>query len=459
MNAKEFITAEHIKLVLANTPQITFEVTEKCNLTCEYCGYGELYCDHDLCENMDLEVESAIKLLDYLVALWNSPLSQSVNNKVYISFYEGEPSYRINKSGKNSFDDIIKNVNRLKDLFPDYFADNVSFNAVLHNRNSVSKTYNFIHSNYGKAPNITSLNDMGIRESGTLCEHAAKLSNLSYIQCIVICLFYFGCMSIFGQKMEFSCRSITDYDVLDTSSMRVAYSLEYIYDIDHPADKSSDVVYLDIGKKMSKCYSYAAYCVDSIVTTEILQGSTDDTYKPATEALEIEVYKNYLLRQTKVVHRTPIPNTDDFLYTDDYCNFNWEIQSDKKTILGYSCQKVTTTFRGRTWEAWFTAEIPVSDGPWKFCGLSGLILEVSDSQKHYLFTCTGIETKQHPIVMYKWNYEKTTREKLNALLVSFYANFVSQLENMGVMVLSGKSGKPVAAPKDFSLPYNPIELE
>ena len=224
MGTTEFISAEQVKISLANTPQVTFEVTEKCNLTCEYCGYGELYCDYDIRENKDMDVDVAIKLLDYLVALWNSPLSQSVNNNVYISFYGGEPlinfsfieavtsyvktikdnkrkitysmttnailldkymdfliqndfellisldgdkygnSYRINKSGKNSFDDIIKNINRLKERYPDYFTNHVNFNAVLHNRNSVSKTYDFIHSRYNKKPSIHSLNDMGIRE-------------------------------------------------------------------------------------------------------------------------------------------------------------------------------------------------------------------------------------------------------------------------------------------------------
>ena len=37
------LTAENIKSYLANTPQITFEITEACNLSCLYCGYGKLY--------------------------------------------------------------------------------------------------------------------------------------------------------------------------------------------------------------------------------------------------------------------------------------------------------------------------------------------------------------------------------------------------------------------------------
>ena len=46
-NLKEYLKAEDIEFFLANTPQITFEVTDACNLKCTYCGYGEFYSDCD----------------------------------------------------------------------------------------------------------------------------------------------------------------------------------------------------------------------------------------------------------------------------------------------------------------------------------------------------------------------------------------------------------------------------
>lgn len=38
-----YLTGNDVKWNLCNTRQIIFEVTERCNLRCYYCGYGSLY--------------------------------------------------------------------------------------------------------------------------------------------------------------------------------------------------------------------------------------------------------------------------------------------------------------------------------------------------------------------------------------------------------------------------------
>jgi len=55
------------------------------------------------------------------------------------------------------------------------------------------------------------------------------------------------------------------------------------------------------------------------------------------------------------------------------------------TIEGYLCQKAICSWRGRDYETWFTSEIPISEGSWKFHGLPGLIIKLHDTQKHYEF--------------------------------------------------------------------------
>jgi GLPGLI family protein len=59
---------------------------------------------------------------------------------------------------------------------------------------------------------------------------------------------------------------------------------------------------------------------------------------------------------------------------------NWEISDEVKKIQGYTCYKATCHHRGRHYTAWFTPEIPIPEGPYKFKGLPGLILEIEDNR-------------------------------------------------------------------------------
>lgn len=48
---------------LVNLKQLTFELTDACNLQCKYCGYGELYSTHDKRENLYLDFSIAKQII------------------------------------------------------------------------------------------------------------------------------------------------------------------------------------------------------------------------------------------------------------------------------------------------------------------------------------------------------------------------------------------------------------
>lgn len=92
-------------------------------------------------------------------------------------------------------------------------------------------------------------------------------------------------------------------------------------------------------------------------------------------------------------------------YSDQFAKYNeplgemqWEILSDSTiTIFDYECVMARTSYHGRDWTAWFAPEIPIQDGPWKFAGLPGLILKVSESKGVHSFSVNGIETTEQEI--------------------------------------------------------------
>ncbi|MEH6534870.1 MAG: GLPGLI family protein [Psychroserpens sp.] len=60
---------------------------------------------------------------------------------------------------------------------------------------------------------------------------------------------------------------------------------------------------------------------------------------------------------------------------DNY-KHNWQLTEEINYILDFTCQKATTSFRGRDYEVYFTKDLAYNDGPFKFNGLPGLILQV-----------------------------------------------------------------------------------
>lgn len=107
--------------------------------------------------------------------------------------------------------------------------------------------------------------------------------------------------------------------------------------------------------------------------------------------------------------------SDQFaVYHESFSEMQWEIVADStKTVLGYECMMARTAYHGRDWTAWFSPEIPVQDGPWKFTGLPGLILMATESQGMHSFTANGIEATEQEIpgmVRDDW-YHKEDRKK------------------------------------------------
>ena len=78
----------------------------------------------------------------------------------------------------------------------------------------------------------------------------------------------------------------------------------------------------------------------------------------------------------------------DVRYYEEKTDFDWAIQEETKEINGLSTQKATVDFSGRSWVAWFSPDIPISKGPYKFGGLPGLIIRMYDTKDAWRFELT-----------------------------------------------------------------------
>lgn len=102
------------------------------------------------------------------------------------------------------------------------------------------------------------------------------------------------------------------------------------------------------------------------------------------------IVKDYASQETQYYEQVETLGGPIYTYTESQDSMTWLLTSDTLTINRLPCQKATLRYGGRSWEAWFCPDIPISDGPYKFRGLPGLIVRIRDSTDSWLFDLTNI---------------------------------------------------------------------
>lgn len=128
--------------------------------------------------------------------------------------------------------------------------------------------------------------------------------------------------------------------------------------------------------------------------------------------------------------------TNKYRYTENIPSLEWKITNEKKYIGGHKCKKATTTFRGRTYIAWFATDIKEQFGPWKLCGLPGLILEAHDTKEQYCFKFLDIHPSDGIIEKPTGNAFKTTFETFTIEKQKYLENPIDYLANKSIIKIS-----------------------
>lgn len=261
------------------------------------------------------------------------------------------------------------------------------------------------------------------------------------------------------------CRDVSKFKTIDQGTLRISYAFN-AQNIKDPKTYD-DLQRLEIGNKFVKYYGFYVYEADSVATAElqamnrithsnmpfpdegVAMSQINGKHQGWSRNLFSEILKDLTKNELTEYCRMPEAlRSYDCYYTEPTPKQNWQIGNETKTIVGYQCQKATCSFRGRNYTAWFAVDIPLSYGPWKFCGLPGLILKVQDDAKEYVFECVGIEQQKCPIILldnYK-TYRKTTRTELDKTLKRICENYY-QITGMTNVV------------NKLLRPYKPMELK
>ena len=87
-----------------------------------------------------------------------------------------------------------------------------------------------------------------------------------------------------------------------------------------------------------------------------------------------------------------------------------DLLADNREIMGLKCYRATLN---DSVTAWFSPEIPVSEGPDVYAGLPGLILDLEDGQNVY--RCIAIDTNSRSEVAAKKRGKKVSTERFEEL--------------------------------------------
>ena len=151
-----------------------------------------------------------------------------------------------------------------------------------------------------------------------------------------------------------------------------------------------------------------------------------------------ELYKNtkeqYYVRQSDLFGKL-------FLIEDKLKETDWKLHSDTKNIGTYSCYKATTeqeqdAFKldeadtsGKTTTtvtAWYTPQIPVSNGPDEFQGLPGLILELSYDSQTILCSKVTLNPKNKTTIKPPTNGKSVTQSEFDTIMTKKMNEMESQ---------------------------------
>lgn len=213
--------------------------------------------------------------------------------------------------------------------------------------------------------------------------------------------------------------------------------------------EQQDAMKAKMAKAFEKTFELKFNTTESIYTEpQKLEMNSNSSIK--TMGGDFTKYKN--LKDKVILSETDLMDKP-FLVSEKFPEYNWQIQSDTKTIGTYVCQKAQLIIpvsaeeraeyeaelkekeskstnlltleepKDKVITAWYAAEIPISNGPEDYWGLPGLILEVNDGTTIMLCSKIVLNPKEKfqikkpkkgkPIT--REAFEKLSEEKLESM--------------------------------------------
>ncbi|WP_303169947.1 GLPGLI family protein [Porphyromonas sp.] len=251
-------------------------------------------------------------------------------------------------------------------------------------------------------------------------------------------------------------------EVLDYTQWRIYYDYTIKKKANDPYSIRNTIALLQIGQRATVFRDYHSFRTDSMLDVNAKAKRLPSEY--INELLK-ENHKSQFAHVVAYDRRTKgwteqqsVPSEMRSRYSEASIPMAWTTVKGDTLIAEYKCHKAVAKYRGRDYIAWYTEEINMPYGPYKFYGLPGLVMKVEDTLGHHVFTFRGMEQvkKYEPIYINSSNLVIRDRETHRKILRNAIENLSKTITESGRIQVSKEDRASLNAKKT---PYNPIELE
>lgn len=186
---------------------------------------------------------------------------------------------------------------------------------------------------------------------------------------------------------------------IDSSFIECKYLAKFLVDTANTNTLRKELVYLRIGKNSSLFKSDFKEKADSITLAEIDKSNKNPVNGIAVMRMEKWASAKYVpevfSNNGKTIIYDKILNVTYNYEAQEKAK--WDFVNETKIIQGYTCKKAVGKYHNKTITVWYTEGIPISEGPYTFKNLPGLVLEAYDSKDYFHFTLESLKRIAKPI--------------------------------------------------------------
>lgn len=227
---------------------------------------------------------------------------------------------------------------------------------------------------------------------------------------------------------------------IKAQSHRFIYEYKFVPDSTKTDSILTENTRLEIFKDHSEFLSNLTAKRDSAIASTIEKNQSQTNVN-----LREGIFKNKIYKSKKLNYSLEFIGIQPFKVIQNE-KLTWKLLNETKKIQGYTCQKAILNYGKRKWEAWFTQEIPIQDGPHIFENLPGLIIQINDTRKQHSFLLIAnyktLNMQTNMIEKRFFSAIKINRDQFNKKWNTFTKNPIGGTEQFMIMnpgLLSGES--------------------